>query len=355
VIPRRIVYVLRTFPKLSETFIAGELAELRRRGIALRILSLLRPTEDLRHEVIGEAGLDELTSYDPASFPAIVNEFQPDLLHAHYATEPTAVAQGLAAEHGCPFTFTAHGYDIHEFPPPDFRERAAAARSVITVSEANAHRIAATFGVPRAHIRVISSGVDTARFRPDPDRPPTDDPPLILCVARHDRVKNLGRLLHACSVIRDRGVGFRCVMVGDGPLRGKLAEAHAQLGLEGLVDMIGAASQREVLNWWRRASIGVLTSDNEGMPVSLMEAAACGVPVVAPAVGGVPELVEDGVTGLLSRPADTMAFAEAVERLLKDPALRRAMGAAARRRAEERFSVTRQVDRLLALWSGLVT
>jgi glycosyltransferase involved in cell wall biosynthesis len=86
-----------------------------------------------------------------------------------------------------------------------------------------------------------------------------------------------------------------------------------------------------------------------------MEAAACGVPVVAPAVGGVPELVEDGVTGLLSRPADTMAFAEAVERLLKDPALRRAMGAAARRRAEDRFSVTRQVDRLLALWSELVT
>jgi glycosyltransferase involved in cell wall biosynthesis len=88
----------------------------------------------------------------------------------------------------------------------------------------------------------------------------------------------------------------------------------------------------------------------EGMPVSLMEAAACGRPAVATAVGGVPELVADGVTGLLVAPGDSLGLADALERLLRHPALRAAMGQAARARAERLFSLERQVDRLLNLW-----
>src|SRR5881628_1918799 len=155
--PSRIAYVVNVFPKLSETFIAGELAELLRRGVSLRVLSLRRPVESLRHEFIARAGLDKTICYDPAKFPALLREFKPQMLHAHFATEPTAAVRELAQESGLPFTFTAHGYDIRRKPPPDFAARAAAARALVTVSEANARYIVrplacrrSTFGSSRA-------------------------------------------------------------------------------------------------------------------------------------------------------------------------------------------------------------
>jgi glycosyltransferase involved in cell wall biosynthesis len=346
-IPRRIAYVLNIFPKISETFIAGELAELRRRGVDLRILSLLPPRDEAQHAIVRRAGLDRLVEYDPAKFAAVVETFRPELLHAHFAREATEKARELSLLTGVPFTFTTHGYDIHRKPPPDFAARAAAARAVVTVSEANRDYIAKTFGVPRGHIRVISCGVDTERFCPAATSP---TPPLMVCVARLVKVKNLGLLLEACGELRRRGTPFRCVVIGEGKERPGLEAARARLGLDSLVDLPGAADQDEILDWWRRATVGVLTSENEGMPVSLMEAAACGVPVVATRVGGIPELVADGVTGLLTPPGDAAACALALEKVLGDAGLRERMGAAARRRAVERFSVVQATEALLALW-----
>ena len=361
--PKRIAYVLNIFPKISETFIAGELAELRRRGVELRILSLLPPRDEPQHEIICRAGLEELVEYDVNRFAAAMKLFQPQLIHAHFAKEATEKARELSLLTGIPFTFTAHGYDIHRKPPPDFRARAEAAGAVVTVSAANMDFIADTFGVAREHIRVIPCGVDTERFCPGSGTgvPPVptethgrDARATIVCVARQVAVKNLGLLLEACAVLRARGVRFRAVLIGDGPLKGELEAKRAALQLDGLVEMPGAAEQGEVVRWWQSATVGVLTSDNEGMPVCLMEAAACGVPVVATRVGGVPELVEDGVTGLLVPAGDALALAAALEKLLGDAALRMRMGAAARARAVEYFSVTRQVDSLLELWGEIL-
>ena len=348
---RRIAYVVNTFPRISETFIAGELAELGRRGVEFRVLSLNVPPEELRHEVVTRARLFERTVYDTRQFSAVLREFAPQLLHAHFATEPAAAARTLAADLQVPFTFTAHGYDVYRRPPADLADRAQAAAAVVTVSAANAGHLVGTFGVSPSRVRVIACGVDTTRFRPNgcPQEPPT-----IVCVARLKPVKNLGVLLQACAHLLERGVEFRCVIVGDGPCRGELLAERRRLGLDQVVTFGGAASQRDVLAWWQRARSAVLTSSSEGMPVCLMEAAACGVPAVATAVGGVPELIEDGHTGLLVPPGDARAVAEALERLLRDPALAARLGAAARRRAEQRFSVVRQVDRLVALWTDLL-
>ena len=353
-LPRRIAYVLKVFPKLSETFILGELVELRRRGVDLRILSLLPPREELRHELVALAGLSEAVCYEPREFSKLLRQFQPELLHAHFATESAAAARELAAEQGIPFTFTAHGYDIFRKPPADFGVRARAAAALITVSRANATYITQTFGVPPSRVRVIGCGVDTDRFCPANGSARVAGQPLIVCVARHVQVKNLELLLRACAGLRDAGQSFRCALVGDGPCRAELTALRASLGLEGLVEMPGAAEQREVVGWWQRAAVGALTSHSEGLPVSLMEAAACGVPVVATAVGGVPELVGDGVTGLLVSGCDPARLAVALGRLLRDDELRRQMGTAARRRAEKEFSVTRQVGRLLELWSEIL-
>lgn len=349
--PVRVAYVVKVFPKLSETFIASELAELRRRGVDVRVLSLLRPVEGLRHEIVARAGLDQITSYNADEFRAMLKQFRPQLLHAHFATEPTAKARDLANEFGVPFSFTAHGYDIHRKPPPDLADRAAAAMAIITVSHANARYIAETFGVPAERIHVIPCGVDTAWFRPLPARGNPRLPPMIVCVARQVKVKNLGLLLESCAALRDRGVEFRCVQVGDGPCRQELEARRAELGLERCIQFAGVAEQSQILAWWQRASVAVLTSENEGMPLCLMEAAACGVPAVATAVGGIPELIEDGVTGLLAGPGDAPGLATALQRVLQDRRWAAQLGRAARRRAEQRFALTRQVDRLLDLWA----
>ena len=384
--PCRIAYVLKIFPKISETFITSELAELRRRGIELRILSLQPPRAELQHDIVARTGLDQITCYRSDDFLTVLLEFRPQLLHAHFATESTEIAIDLATELGIPFTFTAHGYDIHRKAPLDLAARAAAAGAVVTVSEANAVYLAETFGVPRSHIRVIPCGVDTERFRPpgskdvqsgrevgpevgrvcpqislllrraeDPARRDAlPRPLLIVCVARQVAVKNLTMLLESCAMLRDNGVNFRCALVGDGPCRGELEIERGRLGLDGIVEMPGAAEQGTILAWWQKATVGVLSSHNEGMPVSLMEAAACGVPVVATAVGGVRELVEDGVTGVLVPAGDASALAKTLEQFIGNPQLRARFGQAARQRAEAKFSVARQVDQLLALWSEVL-
>ena len=348
---RRVAYVVNVFPKLSETFIAAELAELCRRQLEVRVLSLRQPAEKLRHDFVTSAGLIERTVHQPREFSAILREFRPEVLHAHFATEPTSMARQLAAELGIRFTFTAHGYDVYRRPPQDFAARAAAAGAVVTVSEANAHHITKSFGVPPDHIRVIPCGVNTDQFCPQGAKPRL---PHVVCVARLNPVKNLVLLLEACSILKTRNLSFRCVVVGDGPCRNELERKRTQLGLDSDVEFVGAAKQSDVLQWWRRATVGVLTSDSEGMPVCLMEAAACGVPVVATAVGGVPELVRDNVTGLLTQPGDCLSLAEALERLLREPETAARMGTAARRRAEECFSVKRQVDQLTAVWAGVM-
>ena len=148
---------------------------------------------------------------------------------------------------------------------------------------------------------------------------------------------------------------FRCVSVGDGVCRGELEQRRSELALDEFVEFVGAQEHSQVLAWWRRARVAVLTSEGEGMPVCLMEAASCGVPAVATSVGGVPELVGDGVTGLLAPAGNAPALADALQRLLENPAEAAALGRAARARAVERFSLARQVDELLAAWNEVLS
>ena len=350
--PRRIAYVVGTFPKISETFVAHELAELRRRGAEVRILALKRPTDELRHDIVDRAGLLEWTFYDRDAFERELETFRPDLVHAHFATDPTAVARDLAARLGVPFTFTAHGYDVWRRPPADLGARAAAAAAVITVSRANRRELAMRFGVDAERVRLIPCGVDTRFFRPR--QLPAVQAPHIVCVARLRPVKDLGLLLSACALVKRAGIPFGCTIVGDGPSRDELLERRAELGLDERVAFVGAQEQRQVAEWWGRGSLAALSSRSEGMPVSLMEAAATGLPSVATSVGGVPELVAHGVTGLVVPHGDPEALAAALQTLLRDQDLRRMMGAAARARAIGLFSLERQVDDLVDLWSQVL-
>ncbi len=346
-----VAYVVNMFPKLSETFIANEIAALVRRGVTCRVLSLKAPTETLRHPVVRTLPLDEMLFFDEAAFRRSLADAPPDVVHAHFATEPTRVARAIAADLDLPYTFTAHGYDVYRRPPADLAARVQDAAAVVTVSDANAAHLVEACGADRARLHVLPCGVDLDRFVPMPARV---EPATIVCVARLRPVKNLGVLLHACRILKDRGLAARTVVIGEGPSLADLEALRATLDLVHEVSFEGAQDQAVVCDWWQRATAGVLTSESEGMPVSLMEAAACGVPAVAPAVGGIPELIAHGETGFVTAPNAPEAIADGLARILSEPDLRARMSQAARIRAEARFSSARQVDTLLSLWAPLV-
>lgn len=346
-----VAYVVNMFPKLSETFIANEVAELVRRGVTCRVLSLKAPTETLRHPVVKTLPLEEMVFFDERAFRRSLVATPPDVVHAHFATEPTRVARAIAGDLDLPYTFTAHGYDVYRRPPADLAARVRDAAAVVTVSDANAEHLAQACGADRDRLHVLPCGVDLDYFVP---APPRIEPATVVCVARLRPVKNLGVLLHACRLLKDRGLTVRTVVIGEGPSLAELSALRAALALERDVCFEGAQDQATVRDWWQRATAGVLTSESEGMPVSLMEAAACGVPAVAPAVGGIPELIAHGETGFVTAPNAPDAIADGLARLVTEPQLRATMSVAARRRAEARFSAGRQVDTLLSLWAPLV-
>jgi glycosyltransferase involved in cell wall biosynthesis len=344
---RRLAYVVDGFPKPSQTFVAEEIAEVLRRGIEVLVLSSREGTVEPLHEVVRSAGLLARTRYDVPAFGDELARFRPDLVHAHFARAATAHARALADDMGVPYTFTAHGYDVWRRPPDDLADRSRAAAAVITVSRANAVRLEA-LGAPPERLHVVPCGVDIDRFRPGR---PGSGAPRIVVVARLHPVKNLDLFLHACARLRDAGTPFAATIVGDGDERDGLVALRDSLDLGGHVAFAGAATQAQVAEWWRAADIGALCSSSEGMPVSLMEAAACGVPVVATDVGGVSELVAHGRTGLVVPPGDVAAFAAALDALIADVPRREEMGRRARERAVADFSVGRQVDALVDVWN----
>jgi glycosyltransferase involved in cell wall biosynthesis len=219
------------------------------------------------------------------------------------------------------------------------------------VAEFSVRRI----GVPRAKVVVIPNGVDFPDQGASPDRSiarealglPVDGV-LVGSVARLDPVKRLDVLLKALAALG----GARAVIVGYGPQERQLTEMAAELGLNERVRFVGY--QQDVWPWLAACDVFVLSSDWEGMPNAVLEAMGAGLPVVATAAGGTLDVVVDGVTGLLVPPRDATALASALERLIHDPNLRRTMGAAGRRRAQEFFSAQHMVERTQALYAELL-
>jgi glycosyltransferase involved in cell wall biosynthesis len=172
-----------------------------------------------------------------------------------------------------------------------------------------------------------------------PRRPPrsASDPVTLVSVGRLRPPKDFATLLRAVAALEPGSARLR--IAGDGPERAALAAEVARLGLESTVELMG--TRTDVAELLAGADVFVLSSDSEGLPMSVLEAMAARLPVVASAVGGVPEAVRDGETGTLVPPRDSAALAEALRRLVADPALRDRLGEAGRRRVEREFSLAR--------------
>lgn len=399
--PPRVAYVMSRFPKITETFILFEMRAMEEAGAALELFPLLHHRKGARHPealayeqrahfapclsvaVVG-ANIRRMIK-DPAGYARLwwrmlrgtagslnfmggAIAFLPKVVlfaermealgiehvHAHFANHPALAA--LAVHHltGIPFSFTAHGSDLH-VDRRMLTEKVENAAFVVAVSRYNRELIVEECGEQvRGKVRVIHCGADPTVF--DGERPSerAEGSDLrIACVASFEEVKGHRYLLAACRVLRDRGVRVRCDLVGDGPLRESVKNLVQELRLEDDVILHGAVPRADVKRVLDGADVAVLASSptrsgkREGIPVALMEAMACGLPVVASGVSGIPELVEHERSGLLVPPGDPRSLAHALERLARDPDARCRMGATGRRKILEQFDLTQGAHLLL--------
>jgi glycosyltransferase involved in cell wall biosynthesis len=274
-------------------------------------------------------------------------------VHCHFSNHPAAAGFIIHRLTGIPYSFVAHGSDLH-VDRHMLDRKVAEAAFVVAISRDNLEEIVEEVGeASRERVEVIHCGVDTARLRPRTEPRPADRPFTILSIGTLHEVKGQSILIEACRILRDRGVAVRCRLIGDGADEARLRDQIAGAGLERTVSLDGRRTRDEVIAALGDADLlaapSVVASDGkrEGIPVVLMEAMSCGLPVVASRLSGIPELVEHGVEGLLVPPGDAVALADAIETLRDDPGLRARLGAAARSRIEREFDLATNARAIL--------
>lgn len=221
----------------------------------------------------------------------------------------------------------------------------AADNVIVLCSQSQQEALAAGFS-PEQIVR-IPNCVDTAVFAPPPKPAVSGN---ILFAGRLDKMKGVDVLLASIAELRARGVTCCCTIVGDGPSKKELEQRAAALALNGQVVFTGP--RPDIVSYLHQASAFVLPSHSEGMPNVILEAMACGLPIVATAVGGIPDIIQNGRNGLLIPPGDAAALAAALAALLNDADLAARLGSQARSDAECRYSITSVVDRYLMLYQG---
>jgi colanic acid/amylovoran biosynthesis glycosyltransferase len=277
-------------------------------------------------------------------------------VHAHFANHPAAAAFIIHRLVGIPYSFTAHGADL-QVDQHMLREKVREAAFVVAISNFNKEFIIEKCGAEiRDRIKVIHCGVDTSVFSPtrtDYEAKQRNGATFtILCIGTMYEVKGHIYLINACQLLKEQGVDFICYLVGDGPFRTALEEQVEKLSLNNCVFFHGQRTHQEISDLLKEVDTLVLPSiptssgRREGIPVVLMEAMASGVPVVASGISGIPELVEDGVSGLLVRPRDPEALATALKRLDQDPALCQRLGQEGRNKVLQEFDLHTNADLL---------
>lgn len=399
-----VAYIMSRFPKLTETFILFEMLEVRRQGIGIEIFPLLKTNERVAHpasaELLPNVHFEPLVSMSIvlanarfllrrpgrylgalceclAGTAGSLNFFVGALgifaktvrmaetitdlgiahVHAHFSSHPGLAALIIHRLTGIPFSMSTHGHDIH-IDLTMFRAKALASSFTVVISEYNRQFLIERMGTwIDDKLRLVRCGVDTVAFGPKGEAAPRSGMTFeMLCVASFKEVKGHRYLLEASALLKQQGVDFALHLVGDGPLEGELRRCADRLGLTGRVWWDGALPGHEVARRMRAADVVILPSilasrgDREGIPVALMEAMACGVPVVASRLSGIPELVEDGVSGFLVEPKDVVGMAEVLGRLAKEPGIREGIGKAGRAKVEREYTIARNAARLAELF-----
>ena len=394
----RIAYILKVYPRISQTFVLSEILAHERAGLEMEIFSLRRTDDTRFHSAlarvqspvfqIARAGskasmvLKELREHGrvlPGLWDVVQNSHAEaeDLLqaarlsraivdrgiihmHAHFGTVATVVARLAARITGITYSFTAHAKDIfHEVVVEDvLRKKLADAAGIITVSQFNVEFLRNKYGEAAKHVRLIYNGLDLDEFRFEPGG---ERPPLVLGVGRLVEKKGFGYLLDACALMKSRGVNFRCEIMGGGVLESSLEAQVQKLDLAGHVKLCGPKSQSDVKKRIREAAllaapcVHAEDDDRDGLPTILLEAMALGTPCVSTPVTGIPEAIRHEDTGLMVAECDVTGLADACERLLADRSLSSQLTKNARRLIEDNFDIdknSQEIRRFFAEMTG---
>ena len=382
-------YVLKKFPRASETFVLNEILALQRHGVDVTVFSLNRPDDGVFHRGLAElqrpvvylptrkpdAWLLQLQKLQPllremaprlvAEFDDLLTAARPDLwsvlgagldvgmlarqhgvqhLHAHFATVAAYTARTAAALADVPFSVTCHAKDIYRdgIVPAHYQSLLANSAFVVTVCEANARWIADELaGAQPLDVRVLYNGVDTQAFHPRHRR---QAEPTLLAVGRLVEKKGFHVLFEALAMLQRSGQRPRVLLVGDGEERQRLQQQAVSLGLDH-VTFCGMRTHDEVRDLVHTATAMVLPcivgqdGNRDALPTVLLEALAAGLPVVSTPIGGVEEIVADGEAGVLVPPNEAGPLAQAIGELLGSVARRTQLAAAGRARAERCFDL----------------
>jgi glycosyltransferase involved in cell wall biosynthesis len=276
-------------------------------------------------------------------------------IHAHFANVAADVA--LLASHlggeGWSWSFSLHGsVEFFEISQSRLAEKLRRAKFVICISDFARSQAMAFLEQPQwAKLHVVHCGVDLVKFR-RAQHPPDSGPTRVLSVGRLIEAKGHAALLDAIGLVRTEGVDARLTVIGDGPQRAALESLSARRGLEGAVTLAGSIGQDEIAAAYAATDIFCLASFAEGLPVVLIEAMAMEIPVIATRIAGIPELIEDGVSGLLVTPGRPDQLADALAVLSRDPRRRRAIGIAAHAKVVAEFDVRDSAGALRAAFAA---
>ncbi|MGI8996552.1 MAG: glycosyltransferase family 4 protein [Pyrinomonadaceae bacterium] len=394
----RVGYVVKRYPRFSETFIVNEILAHERAGLEIEVFALRPPNDThfqnviskvrapvtyLPHmaktvdfwaaleaagavlpgfwEQLGDArGAEAHDVYQAALLAQMAHTKGIHHLHAHFASVATSVAR-LAARFACvPYTFTAHAKDIfHEsVVPEELRRKLEEAAGVVTVSEFNVQFLSENYGAAAGRVERIYNGLDLDGF---PYQAPGERLPRIISVGRLVEKKGLEDLIEACAILAGRKADFTCQIIGTGELEDDLRRQIESSRLQSRVELAGPRPQSEVIELVQSAAVFaapcVVGADGnrDGLPTVLLEAMALGAPCVSTDVTGIPEVLRDGETGLMIPQHDPASLADALERLLVNPTLRVQLAHAARRLMEAEFDVHRNAARVRDLFQRAQT
>lgn len=408
--PPRLAVVVKGYPRVSETFIAREIAGLERRGIPLLVVSLRQPYDRLTHPVHREirgpvlylpeylgaaprrvaAGQVAVWRRAPRRYLAALRVWLADFrrdpttnrarrfgqagvlaaelpasvrhLHVHFLHTPASVARYAGILRGLPVSLSAHAKDVWTLPAWELREKLADARFCVTCTASNRDYLATL--APPGRVQLVYHGLDREFFGPPPafgsarDGTAPDDPVRCLTVGRLQPKKGFDVLLQALARLAP---GVALTLVGYGPAEAELRRLARALGVDGRITWAGQLDHPAVRALYRTHDLFVLApriardGDRDGLPNVVVEALSQGLPVVATRVAAIPEIVEDGVNGRLVPPEDPEALAAAIGGLVADPAARGRLGAAGVDRVSRGWDVEDGVTRLLALFGPDVT
>jgi glycosyltransferase involved in cell wall biosynthesis len=407
-IRKKILVVLKGYPRLSETFIAQELLGLERAGFDLTLISMRRPTDKKRHPIHDEIKarvvyIPEYLYEEPVrvlraffaglsrpGFKPLLKRFWADLkrdltpnrvrrfgqalvlahewpdggqwLHAHFIHTPASVTAYASILTGIPWTCSAHAKDIWTSPDWELSEKLDRARWTVTCTRSGFEHMRGLTSM-KDHVHLSYHGLDLARFghftgeHSKRDGRDPSEPVRILSVGRAVEKKGYDVLLQALSLL-PHDLAWHFEHIGGGDELVKLKAQADKLGIADRITWNGAMAQEDVLARYRSADLFVLAcrvaanGDRDGLPNVLVEASSQRLPCISTDVSGVPELLTDGENGLVVPSEDPQALAEAIGNAISDPALRHRLGEAAERRVREHFDHHSSIRQLTQLFEA---